>query len=599
MSSSILDPEDMQHFDIDKTAEEEIFFDEDDLPTKRQVLLSLATIVLFFVGFIIAPTPIDSGTYDIDLVYEDNKISFTIIINDEVTRRGNEIVESAENSLGVLTAKYYTVYPGDAGSSLRFELTVNYTNTIKLSINSFEGKIYDNDLSHKFISHEIIDNTAIFEFKILKDTGVALGLLLAIAFLWLTELVPLAAASLLIPVLLVLWDVDTATGSLSQFSQPIIFLFLAGFLMAEAMKRTGLDVFISYKIFSMVPPNGKFLMFSLMSLSAVFSMFMSNTASTAILIPITLQLLKGIKIESIQFKKAVILGIAYSATIGGIGSLIGTPANIIAVTLLTQFDPSLEISFIEWFYFGIPVVIIMLPITFFYLWARFKPDIDPKRLLEAKTFAKIKLEEEFHLTFDQIVVSVIFVLTFILWMTTSIHGISASIVALIAAILLFFTGQIKESDLQNINWNALITFGGGLTLGAVIINSGLADFIGSQATIISDLPTVLIIFSIGLITVTLTAFASNTASAVILIPIVMPLGYVLGLNPILLALIVAISASMDFAVVIGTPPTMIAYSTKLYKTEEIFKIGIFLDVIGLLVVTLLSWLLFGYFVGFV
>ncbi|MHA2275988.1 MAG: SLC13 family permease, partial [Candidatus Kariarchaeaceae archaeon] len=388
-------------------------------------------------------------------------------------------------------------------------------------------------------------------------------------------------------------------NALSQFSQPIIFLFLAGFLMAEAMKRSKLDVYISYRIFSIIPSNGKALMLLMMGLSAVFSMFMSNTASTAILIPITLQLLKGVNIENAQYKKAVILGIAYAAAIGGIGSLIGTPPNIIAVQLLNQFDSSIDISFVDWFLFGLPVVIVMLPITFFYLWFRYRPTVDEARLREAKVFIKIRLEEEHNFTFDQVVVSAIFMLIFGLWLTSNIHGISAGIVALLGAVLLFFTGQIKESDLKEINWNALLTFGGGLTLGAMIIKTGLADFIGSKAAFISPFPKILIIFSIAAITLLLTAFASNTASSVILIPIVMPLSYVLGLSPILLAVIVATAASIDFAFVIGTPPTMIAYSTKLYKTEEIFRIGIVLDIIGLFVITLLSWFLFINLVNFV
>ncbi|MCE7733687.1 MAG: DASS family sodium-coupled anion symporter [Candidatus Heimdallarchaeota archaeon] len=593
MSSSVLLPEDIAKFDIDKTDEPpEGFISEGDLPSKRQIILTVLTILVFISGYMIAPDPLEEGRYSVSLQYKDEKIVFDIDISDRISEVKDYTSISSTNENGLLVARYYKSYPSESGTVFQFELDVNYHNLESISINSFKGKISNDDLSHSFIAKFAEDNTAIFEFTILRDTRVGLGLLFAVSFLWLTELVPLAATSLMIPVVLVLWNEETAANALSQFSAPIIFLFLAGFLMAEAMKRSKLDIYISYKIFAMIPPNGKILMFSMMCLSAVFSMFMSNTASTAILIPITLQLLKGVNIENAQYKKAVILGIAYAAAIGGVGSMIGTPPNIIAVEMLHQFDPSIEISFVDWFLFGLPIVIIMLPITFTYLWYVYKPVVDEERLKEAKVFVKIRLEEEHRFTFDQVVVTSIFVLIFGLWLTSNIHGISAGIIALLGAVLLFFSGQLKESDLRRINWNALLTFGGGLTLGAMIINTGLADYIGSKAGFISPLPKILIIFCIGAITLIMTAFASNTASAVILIPIVMPLSYVLGLSPILLAIIVATTASIDFAIVVGTPPTMMAYSTKLYSTEEIFRIGVVLDIIGLFVVTLLSWFLF-------
>lgn len=426
-----------------------------------------------------------------------------------------------------------------------------------------------------------------------------MGLLIAISFLWLTETIPLAASSLIVPVVLVFLDITSATVALSHFSEPIIFLFLAGFLMAEAMQRTKLDLFISYRIFAFLPANGKILMFSMMLLAAIFSMFMSNTAACAILIPLTIQLLKGVDIESSSYRQAMILGIAYAATVGGIGSLIGTPPNIIAAEFLHQFDPSVEISFAEWFIFGLPMVLIMLPIVFFYLWTRFQPKIDVEKLRLAQANTRIQIKESHQLTRDQLIVSIIFITIFSLWLTSNIHGISSGIIAILGAILLYMSGHLKETDLNEINWNALLTFGGGLTLGAMVIDTGLADFIGSKAIFLIEFPRIIILFAVALIALILTAFASNTASAVIMIPIVMPLGPILGINPIILAVLVAIASSVDFAIVIGTPPTMIAYSTGLFKVKDIFQIGIIIDFAGLILVTFLSYSLFGWFVTLV
>jgi sodium-dependent dicarboxylate transporter 2/3/5 len=225
--------------------------------------------------------------------------------------------------------------------------------------------------------------------------------------------------------------------------------------------------------------------------------------------------------------------------------------------------------------------------------------LDAELLKKAQSEGLSEIKRQEHLTLDQTIVSLIFVFIIGMWLTTQFHGISASVVAVMGAILFFFTGQIKREDLQEISWPTLITFGGGLSLGYVIIETGLADFIASKLSLLSSLSIVMTTTIIALIALILTAVASNTASAAILIPIVIPLAIVLGINPILMAILVAITCSLDFAMVIGTPPTMLAYATGLFKVKDIFKIGIVLDLIGLIVVLVLSWTLFGYLAGIV
>lgn len=320
----------------------------------------------------------------------------------------------------------------------------------------------------------------------------------------------------------------------------------------------------------------------------------------ALLIPISIELLDTVHIEDRGYKRTLVLSIAYAATVGGIGTMIGTPPNIIAITFLKEYNEAYDINFLEWLLFGLPVVAIMLPVVFFYLWFRFKPKITSEEIQRAKEVAIAEMKKKHEkITLDQFIVAIIFVGIIGMWLTTSIHGISASIVAIMGAVAFFFTGQIKQEDLNRINWNALLTFGGGLSLGYIIIETGLADYIALKFTLLSGISTFLVIVIVAFAALLLTAIASNTASAAILIPIIIPIGVMLGINPILLAVLVSMACSIDFAIVIGTPTTMMAYSTGLYKVKDIFNIGIVLDLVGILVVIFLTWGLFGFFVTWV
>ena len=173
--------------------------------------------------------------------------------------------------------------------------------------------------------------------------------------------------------------------------------------------------------------------------------------------------------------------------------------------------------------------------------------------------------------------------------TGTISWSSRWIHCVIGVILSYFSGHLIQEDLTRINWNALLTFGGGLTLGAVILKTGLADWLSLQMGFLQNIHPFFVLLFLGFVSLVITGIASNTASASILIPIVIPLGITLGIDPVLLAVVVAIISSVDFAIVIGTPPTMVAYSTGYFNIREIFKLGILLDILGLLVVTLLGW----------
>ncbi len=565
--------------------------------TRKKIIFVISALSLFFLGYLLAPPTMTDGNYEgtVTFIYQDTstQIDFVFQLNSSIFVPEKPLMISNSSNNYQIIINSFESYSSQVGNKITFSVTINDTQNITedLKLNNFVASISKGNFKENFSPKEVINQVFLFEFQIIKYSNIALGLLLMVSFLWMTEIIPLSASALLVPVAIVIFNIDTATGSLSLFFSPIIILFFAGFLMAEAMKRVKLDTFLSVTILSLVPANTKLIIFSMMALSAIFSMFMSNTAAVAIFIPLSLSLMEYLDEEYLNFRKMMILGIAYSATIGGIGSLIGTPPNYIAVDLL-QKSQGITITFIEWFLFGLPVLLLLIPVTFFYLWIRLKPTISDEAMKTAK-LKSINRKKDLHtLNRDQIVVLFIFILVFCLWLMEQFHGIHAGIIAVIGVILLFFSGYLMQEDLTRINWNALLTFGGGLTLGAIILKTGLADWLALQLGFLKDIHPLFILLFLGFLSLILTGIASNTASASILVPIVIPLGITLGMDPVLTALVVAIISSVDFAIIIGTPPTMVAYSTGYFQVKEIFKLGIVLDLIGLIIVTLLGWVFY-------
>ncbi|MHA2389872.1 MAG: SLC13 family permease [Candidatus Hodarchaeales archaeon] len=562
--------------------------------SQKKVIIVIFAFGVFFLGYFLAPPTMNDGYYEGNVTYRrDNasiEVDFLFILNSSIDVPKNPKSTSNSSDNYQIVVNSFESYSGKIGNKIIFIVTINNTQNVTddFRLTNFVASISKANFKENFSPKELTNQEFVFEFQIIKYSDVTLGLLFTVSILWMTEIIPLSASALLIPVAIVIFNIDTATGSLSLFFSPIIILFFAGFLMAEAMKRVKLDTFLSVTILSIIPANTKLIVFSMMVLSAIFSMFMSNTAAVAIFIPLSLSLLEYLDKEYLNFRKMMILGIAYASTIGGIGSLIGTPPNYIAVDLL-QKSKGITISFIEWFIFGFPVLILLIPITFLYLWIRLKPSISNEAMRIAK-LKGINRKREFNtLSKDQIVVLLIFVFVFCLWLMEQFHGIHAGIIAVTGVILLYFSGYLIQEDLTRINWNALLTFGGGLTLGAIILRTGLADWLALQLGFLKGVHPFFILLFLGLLSLILTGIASNTASASILVPIVIPLGITLGIDPVLTALVVAIVASVDFAIIIGTPPTMVAYSTGYFQVKEIFKLGIVLDLIGLIVVTLLGW----------
>lgn len=416
---------------------------------------------------------------------------------------------------------------------------------------------------------------------------VVLGLLGAVVVLWVTEAVPLFVTSLAIPVVLVVAGAGEAGEALAPFFHPIIALFFGGFLMAEAMRRSRLDHLAAITIVARTARSPVTLFAAMVALAAFLSMWMSNTAATAVLIPIALAVTEPM--DSPGYRKAVVLGIAYAATIGGVGSAIGTPANPIAIAFLRDFVGR-EVSFVGWFALGLPMVVAFLPLMGAYLWWRTQARPQRQRFASAREVARVELEETGRPTRDQVVVLAVFLAVVAVWLTQTFHGLDTGIVALGGAVVLALLGKILPDDLGRISWASLLTFGGGLTLGFFLVETGTSDWLATRLAGLAALPAPVAVTGVAVFALALTTVASNTATAAMLVPLAIPLSGIVGVDPVLLVVVVAIASSVDFALVIGTPPTMLAYATRLFTTREIFRTGIALDVLGIAVlVTLVVW----------
>ena len=579
-----------------------------DRKLMRPVLQIALIVALALVGYHIAPPDLASGAYvaKVNTLIDGKTLTldFPFALGEAVGPKVTQRVTVDGITLMVMGNERYRL---GIGERIQFQVRAVDADgqPVQLHLNTtssvLEGPTYQQTLPPTTQIQDEAGTWLSFTMRMPMQAQTTLGLLFAVAGLWLTELIPLAASALLIPVVAVIAGIATDTTIFQSFADPIIMLFLAGFLMAEGMRRTGLDRWVALAILQRTSVQPAYLMLTLMALTAFLSLWMSNTASAAITIPIALAILTKIPAEQepAGFRKALILAVAYAATIGGIGSAIGTPANMLAMSFLNKYTGA-QLAFADWFVFGLPVVVLMVPLVWLYLLLTF--GLTPWRVNSA---LKQSLTREFYsseykglgpLRLEQKVVLAIFLAVMGLWMTEEWHGISTAIVAVIGALLLFLLRIIHEEALNQINWNALLTFGGGLAIGTLLVSTGVSDWIALQLVGLSSLPAMLVVFLVAGLTLLLGAFISNTACAAMLIPLAIPLAQLLGLDPRLLVAVVAIGSSLDFALVIGTPPTMLAYATGFFRTSEIFKRGLALDFLGLLLLsfgTIWIWWLCG------
>ena len=419
----------------------------------------------------------------------------------------------------------------------------------------------------------------------------ALVVLIVAAGLWTTEAVPLVATSFIIPLLQTLMGIQSFKAALSPFFDPVVMLLLGGFLLALAVEKNDLDEFFAFQIISRFKADARFMILIFMVTTAFLSMWISNTASTALMLTMALRLTETVKDKRGNFSKIIILSIAYSATAGGLSTLVGTTTCAMAAGFLKEMIGH-EITFLGWMGYGLPITLIMVLTIWIVLLAIFPTEVEE---ITSLPLNGKELTEKGKLTL------VIFIFSILLWMTGKLpeplaralgwpgHGLSSNIVAGVIAVILFVSEIIDERDLGRANWSTLMLIGGGLSLGGALDVSGLVQRISEHLMLLTggrpEIVTIALVVVFGL---GISIFASNTASAGILLPIAISLGGTTSVSSVILAVVIGISTSLDFMLPVGTPPNAIAYSTGKVSMRDMIKAGFTLDVIGAIVTILLA-----------
>ncbi|KXI23438.1 SLC13 family permease [Photobacterium sanguinicancri] len=432
-----------------------------------------------------------------------------------------------------------------------------------------------------------IDDLTLVQHRLLAIFALA-------ALLWVLEPVPVFATSILIIALelimisdkgLHLFRVPPAghdmgemmkyTDIFGAFSSPIIILFMGGFALAIAASKYELDNNLARVLLKPFGKQPKFIMLGLMLITAVFSMFMSNTATTVMMLALLAPIVASVPKGDIGIK-ALVLCIPIAANTGGIATPIGTPPNAIALQYLTGEH---SISFLGWMMMGLPFVIVQLAFAWWLLQKMF-PSSQQEMIL--------KLDGKFQKSWQAIVVYITFALTIMMWMTTSLHGMNTYVVSIIPLAVFTLTGIMGKEELKLINWDVLWLVAGGIAIGLALDKTGLAAAL-AHAIDYDALSPVAVVFTLSILCWLMANFMSNTATANLLMPIAAAVAASMeslasmgGLQGVLV--VVAFSASLGMILPVSTPPNSLAYSTGLIESKDMAKTGLIIGLLGLVIV---------------
>ncbi len=389
--------------------------------------------------------------------------------------------------------------------------------------------------------------------------------------LWIFEVLPLYITALAVAVLLILLGGFPAEKVFAQFFDRVVVLVLGGFVIAVAMHKHKLDEYLAYKLLGKFNVSSKMLLLGMIFVTAFLSMWMSNSAAAAIAMPIALIVLAKNKMRPLKsnFGKSMVLAVAYGATIGGIGTLIGSTPNVMTQKFLTE--NGLQFGFLDWLIRGFPFMVVMIIICWILLFLFFIP--------EKKKVKMIKHPHPF--TASQKKVAAILAGTIILWMTENVHGIHNSVVALIPVVLLYVLNLLDAQDFGKIDWGSLVLIGGGIALGMAIDVSGLDDVFSSglHSALLGNSYFVILLALAGT-GILMTSFLSNTAASAVLVPVITVLAATLGLNETNVVVVAAMGVSLDFIFPMGTPPSALAYATRYITIKDMMKAGLLLSILG-------------------
>lgn len=478
-----------------------------------------------------------------------------------------------------------------------------------------------------------VDSKAYSEIaKRARDMKYVMALTVLMAVWWIGEAIPLPATALLPVALLPLLGVDKIDSVARCYASKVIFLFLGGFLIASAMMKWNLHRRLALMIIDAIGVSPRRIVLGFMAATAFLSMWISNTATTMMMMPIALTVilhavevgrrlqergqLKGVNFEAGRFRfgTALMLGIAYAASIGGVATIIGTPPNAIMVGVLPKLFPGApEITFTDWLCVGLPISLVCLLIA----WAIMVYVLNPPEIAVLPGGREIIAQEKRKLgpwSRGEKVVLAVFALTALAWINSkpkviagvTVPGISNwlpfvndAVIAMIAGVSLFLIPvDLRRGEFaldwehaKNVPWGILILFGGGIALSSAFTKSGLAAWMGEQLVFLKGLPPILILAAIVTLVIFLTELTSNTAITTLMMPVMAATALAMGEDPRTFMIPAAIAASFAFMLPVATPPNAIVFSTGYVTIPQMVRNGIAMNLVGILAVTLASYFL--------
>ena len=414
-----------------------------------------------------------------------------------------------------------------------------------------------------------------------------LTLFVLIAGLWMTQALHLSVTALLVPLLAMLTGLMEPRAAMASFAHPIIFLFLGGFALAAALQQQGLDRRLALAVLRLAAGRRDTAVALLFGLTALLSMWMSNTATAAMMLPLALGLLR--EEDGPAERSFVLLGVAYSASIGGIGTLVGSPTNAIAAA-------QAGIGFAQWMRIGLPLVLLLLPLMVATLFLVLRPRLGlqtppPASALNTRDWTR-----------KQRVTLAVFGITAAGWIGAAplgrLLGITADVdsaIAVAAIVSLVASGAIGWPAIEKrTQWGVLLLFGGGLCLSELMATSGASRYMAGTLTVaLQGAPTPLLILGLVAFVVFLTELVSNTASAALLVPICLGVAKAMGLPPPLFAAAIAVSASCAFMLPVATPPNAIVYATEQVPQSTMMRCGLALNLVCIAAIAAATMLAFA------
>ena len=426
------------------------------------------------------------------------------------------------------------------------------------------------------------------------------------AIWWVLEVVDIAVTSLLPIVIFPITGTLSISETTSQYGHNLVFLYLAGFIIAIAIERWGLHKRIALNIISFMGTKINFIILGFMLSTAFLSMFISNTATTVMMLPIAIAIITQLDNKSNEsrnnnqnFSKSLLLSIAYSASIGGIATLFGTPPNMV-LRGVVESNLGYTITFMDWFIIGFPISITLLFLCWIYI-----TKISNNYFMDEFPLGKdqiIKLKSELgRISAEEKRVGVIFFLTALCWITRSqiekfLPGIDDTIIGMIFGILLFVI-PVKSNkrslviwkEAVKLPWGVIILFGGGMALAKGFVDSGLSLWFGNNLTSLNGLPMILLILSIVTSVNFLTEMTSNLATTAMLLPVLAAIGIEMNIDPLILMISATMAASCAFMLPVATPPNAIVFGAGYLRIPDMIKKGFWLNIISIILISIMVY----------